>query len=161
MLPNRLKLNKTVYCRSGLLDRYCISFRKIRVYHYFPWSSNAGIIRKSIKLMHGIIRIADIVRIVGIIRGRVLLEEIRYAFVKLQFWSFNFGHTKKAMISKVHSSLKQCCARSSFVSIWVTAAVVSWGTFCKNALFWLKHCFKNEWTLSTLLSPQSNNYNRC
>ena len=37
-----------------------------------------GIIRKNIKLMHEIIRIAGIIRIAVIIWGRVLLEEIRY-----------------------------------------------------------------------------------
>ena len=51
-----------------LSDGYRISPNKTRGYYHFSWSS---IIRKSINLMHKIIRIE------GIIRERVLLEEIR------------------------------------------------------------------------------------
>ena len=39
---------------------------------------HVGIIRKIIKLMHTIIIIVGVIRIAGIIRGRVLLEEIQY-----------------------------------------------------------------------------------
>ena len=38
--------------------------------------------RKRIKLMHKIVRITGIIRSAIIIRGRVLLEEIRYVNIK-------------------------------------------------------------------------------
>ena len=51
-------------------------FLYMRGSHYFSCSLNADIIRKSIKLMCKIIRVAGIIRIAFIIQGRVLLEEI-------------------------------------------------------------------------------------
>ena len=59
-------------------ERYRISSNNTWGYHYY---SNASNDRKSIKLMHaiirivGIIRITDIIRIAGIILGRVFFEE--------------------------------------------------------------------------------------
>jgi len=69
---------------------YHISSNKTRGSHYFSCSLNAGIIRKSIKLMCKIIRVAGIIRIAFVIQGRVLLEEIgKYIGIMI----IDSGHT--------------------------------------------------------------------
>ena len=74
------------------------------------------IIRKSIKLMHKIIRIASIIIIAGIIRDRVFFKEIRYALRNEQFIKFNLYFSNMDLSSCLELRSSPCVASSAFLA---------------------------------------------
>ena len=78
---------------------------------------------------------------------------------KIKYVVSNVENNKRRILLKVHSFLKQCFARSSIDTKLVDT--FSWCQLenhfevppnCVNWRSWKKHCFKNEWTLSSFVN---------